>query len=226
VRVLLIEDDLDLAATIADYLAARQITVEHAYDGRTGLQLSVTTKPDIVVLDIGLPGITGYQLCESLREQWKMNIPVIMLTARGTLDDKMEGFRSGADDYLVKPFALAELHCRLDALVRRANDRHVQNVITIGDLSVDIAGRRATRCAQVLKLSKLEFDILTTLSAASPSVVGQQELARKVWGEDYVEPETIRSHIYQLRRIIDRPFDKPLIHTIRGFGHAVKEEDA
>ncbi|MEM7387257.1 MAG: response regulator, partial [Verrucomicrobiota bacterium] len=92
-RILLIEDDIDLAATIADFMATRQVTVDHAYDGITGLELATTTKPDAVVLDVGLPGLDGYRLCESLRQQWKMQVPVIMLTARGTLADKLEGFR-------------------------------------------------------------------------------------------------------------------------------------
>jgi len=224
-HILLIEDDIDLAATIADYMASQRVTVDHAYDGFTGLQLATTTKPDAVVLDIGLPGLSGLKLCETLRQQWKMQVPVIMLTARGTLEDKLEGFRTGVDDYLVKPIALAELHCRLEALVRRSTGQG-DGALGVGDLVVNVAQRNATRAGQELKLSRLEFDILKTLCAASPAAVGHQDLAQKVWGEDYVEPETIRAHIYQLRRVVDRPFETPLIHTIRGYGHALKECDA
>ena len=224
-RILLVEDDADLAATICEYLNARGVAVDHASDGLSGLEMATSTSPDAVVLDIGLPGISGHKLCAAVREQWKLAVPILMLTARGALEDKIEGFRAGADDYLVKPFALAELMCRLEALVRRGR-KDDGRVWKVGDLEVNVEERTATRRGVPLRLTKLEFDILATLCAARPAAVGHRDLARRVWGEEHVEPETIRAHIYQLRRVVDRPFETPLLHTIRGFGHVIKEAHA
>lgn len=224
-HVLLIEDDVDLAATVADFLAARGVEVDHAYDGLSGLHLAATTKPDVIVLDVGLPGLSGLDLCQKLRQDAAMTVPVLMLTARDALEDKLSGFDAGADDYLVKPFALAELYARLQVLLRRGQG-HDDATLQVGDLLLDPAARQVTRAGQALVLTKLGFDLLLVLCKASPAAVNKQQLAERVWGEDYVEAETIRAHIYQLRQVVDRPFETSLIHTIRGYGHAVKVADA
>ncbi|MEM7245480.1 MAG: response regulator transcription factor [Acidobacteriota bacterium] len=224
-QVLLIEDDVDLAATIADYLTAREVEVDHAYDGLSGLHLATTTRPDAIVLDIGLPGLSGYELCQKLRREAKLDLPIIMLTARDTVEEKVEGFERGADDYLVKPFALAELHVRLQALVRRSRGE-TAGLLQVADLEIHLEARTATRKGRHLDLSKLEFDLLAALCAASPAAVSKEVLARRVWDGDHVEDETIRAHVYQLRQKVDKPFDRPLIHTIRGYGHALKSDHA
>jgi len=205
-RVLLIEDDVDLAATVAEYLAARGWQVDHAYDGPAGLRLGGATAPDVIILDIGLPGLSGYEVCERLRREARDPVPVLMLTARDALEDKLEGFDRGADDYLVKPFSLAELERRLQALTRRAQGR-VESRQRVGPLELDTQTRQVRRDGQLLTLSRLEFDILALLMAASPAAVSKEELARRVWNEDFVGDETIRAHI------------------IRGYGHAVREAD-
>lgn len=224
-HVLLIEDDVDLAATVADFLASRGVEVDHAYDGLSGLHLAATTEPDVIVLDIGLPGLSGLDLCRRLRRDAASAVPVLILTARDALEDKLSGFEVGADDYLVKPFALAELFARLQALQRRAQGS-AEGTLEIADLVLDPGTRSVLRGGQTLSLSKLDFDLLHVLCRASPAAVNKQQLAEQVWGEDYVEPETIRAHIYQLRQVVDRPFELSLIHTIRGYGHAVKVADA
>jgi len=224
-HVLLIEDDTDLAATIADYLAARRVECDHAYDGLSGLHLATTSTPDAIILDIGLPGLSGYDLCKKLRSDARMAIPIIMLTARDAVEDKVEGFDCGADDYLVKPFALVELYARLQALVRRSHGR-TAGLLQVADLCIDLDSRSAQRNGTPLDLSRLEFDLLAALCAVSPDAVNKEDLARRVWNETYVEDETIRTHIYQLRQKVDKPFDLDLIHTIRGYGHAVKAQDA
>jgi len=223
VQILLIEDDQDLAANIADYLSVRHVEVSHTGNGLSGLHLASTTRPDVIILDIGLPGIDGLTLCEKLRNEAHIDIPVLMLTARDTVEMKVEGLQRGADDYLVKPFSLAELHARLVALVRRDQRKHTTQIV-VEDLYLDTKNRTATRDGQQLSLSKLEFDLLVTLCLASPDIVDKEILARTVWGEDYVEPDTIRAHIYQLRKIVDRPYNAPLIQTIRGVGHAVRKQ--
>ena len=220
-QVLLIEDDVDLAATISDYLAARDVEVDHAYNGLSGLHLCTTSRPDAVVLDIGLPSLSGYELCEKLRREAKLVIPIIMLTARDSLEDKVEGFERGADDYLIKPFAMAELYVRLQALVRRSRGA-TAGLLQVDNLEVNLETRVATRDGHALDLTRTEFDLLAALSAASPAAVNKEELARRVWDGDHVEDETIRAHIYQLRQKVDKPFDRPLIHTVRGYGHALR----
>ncbi|MEM9157920.1 MAG: response regulator transcription factor [Verrucomicrobiota bacterium] len=224
-QVLLIEDDTDLSATIADYLAARKVESDHAYDGLSGLHIAATTAPDAIILDIGLPGLSGYDLCKKLRREAQLGVPIIMLTARDAVEDKVEGFDCGADDYLVKPFALAELYARLQALVRRSHG-HTTEQIKVGDLCLDLGSRSAHREGTPLNLSRLEFDLLAALCAASPDAINKADLARRVWNEAYVEDETIRTHIYQLRQKVDKPFDQDLITTIRGYGHAIKVPDA
>ncbi|MEM0967166.1 MAG: response regulator transcription factor [Verrucomicrobiota bacterium] len=224
-QVLLIEDDVDLSTTIAEYLSARGVESDHAYDGLSGLHLATTSTPDAIILDIGLPGISGLELCQKLRKDAKADLPIIMLTARDTIEDKVEGLSTGADDYLVKPFALAELHARLQALVRRSQGITTRQ-IEVADLLLDLDVRSAKRDGKPLDLSRLEFDLLATLCAMSPEAINKEELARRVWHETFVEDETIRTHIYQLRQKVDKPFSHPLIHTIRGYGHAVQARHA
>ncbi len=224
-QVLLIEDDIDLAATISEYLAARGVDCDHAYDGLSGLHIATTSSPDVIILDVGLPGLSGFELCAKLRREAKLGLPILMLTARDALEDKVEGFGKGADDYVVKPFALAELYLRVQALTRRSQGRSSHR-INVADLSMDLDTRSAKRNGVELELSRLEFDLLAALCAASPDVLPKETLARRVWHEDYVEDETIRTHIYQLRQKVDKPFGLPLIHTIRGVGHAVNVSNA
>lgn len=222
IAALVIEDSVDLAANIADYLEAKGYLVDVAMDGVTGLHLLVNTHFDVVVLDLMLPGIDGLTLCKRLREEARKTIPVLMLTARGTLDDKAQGFAAGADDYLVKPFELRELDLRLRALVRRTRTTQVTQKYSVGDLTLDLATYEVTRAGEVLVLPVLPLKILEWLMARSPAVVSRREMEQAVWGDSPPESDALRVHMHTLRRAIDRPGQVPLLHTLRGLGYQIK----
>ncbi|MEM7203104.1 MAG: response regulator transcription factor [Planctomycetota bacterium] len=223
-RVLLIEDDIDLAATIGEYLEARACDLRYAYDGLTGLHLAASERWDALVLDLTLPGADGLDVCRRLREMGGPPTPILALTARDTLEDKVRGFEAGVDDYLVKPFALAELHLRLRALHRRATPHAAGAVLQIEDLVVDVATQTVARDGIPVRLSKIGFAFLLTLVRAAPAMVSKDELTRAIWGDALVEPDLLRSHLYLLRRAVDRPFATPLIHTVHGRGYRVGRE--
>ena len=216
-RMLLIEDDVDLAATTAEYLAARGHEVEFAYDGRTGLQLATMGLFDCIVLDLALPAMDGLEVCRTLRRESREQ-PILMLTARDTLEDKLKGFEAGADDYLVKPFELAELVARVGALQRRAQGPAEGKSLRVGDLVIEPSLGRASRNGQPLALHRIGMEILTLLARASPHMVAREELERAIWGSGALDRDLLRSHLYLIRRAVDRPFDLPLLHTIRGRG--------
>ncbi len=224
-RILLIEDDADVAANIADYLAPRDVAVDFAYDGVSGLHWAVTESYDVIILDVMLPGIDGYSLCRRLRHDARMTTPILMLTARDELADKVEGFESGTDDYLVKPFALPELYHRLLALERRAGGLQ-DGGLRVSDLTYDPNSGKVERANQTLKLSRLDLKLLIALMRASPHFISREQLEVQVWGDEHISDDIVRAHIYRLRKAIDRPFAIPLVHTIHGLGYAVREPDA
>ncbi|MEM7482843.1 MAG: response regulator transcription factor [Acidobacteriota bacterium] len=221
-RVLVIEDDPDVASNIAEYLESRHFVLDFAYDGISGLHLAVTGSFDALVLDLMLPGIDGLTLCRRLRSDSTFEAPpILMLTARDALDDKIKGFEAGADDYLVKPFALPELFHRLQALLRRGVAGEPQ-ILKVHDLELDWPSRTVRRAGQVLQLNRTELKILSILMRASPALVRRQDLADALWQDQEVSEDLLRSHIYRLRRAIDRPFADPLLHTVRGQGYLLR----
>ncbi|MEM7049532.1 MAG: response regulator transcription factor [Acidobacteriota bacterium] len=220
-RVLVIEDDPDVARNIAEYLERRDFVLDFAYDGISGLHLAVTGSYDLLILDLMLPGIDGIALCQRLKSEMSGVPPILMLTARDALEDKIEGFEAGADDYLVKPFALPELHHRLQALLRRGL-RTDASVLKVHDLELDWSERRVVRAGRALTLNRTELQILAILMRASPALVRRQDLMQALWGDQEVREDLLRSHIYRLRRTIDRPFDVPLLHTVRGQGYLLR----
>ena len=223
--ILIVEDHADIAEMVISFLEGRGFSTDYAADGVTGLHLAVTNDYDAIVLDLMLPGMDGIKVCQKLREEARKSTPVIMLTARDTLDDKVAGLATGADDYLVKPFAIKELEARLHALIRRNKGEITQEVLTIGDLSVDTSTLKVTRQGQVLNLTPIGLKILTVLMRASPAVVSRKDLERKVWGDILPDSDTLRSHLYSLRKIIDKPFDQPMLHTIQGRGYKVIDSE-
>ena len=216
-RILIIEDNDDLAGNIGDFLELKGHTVDFAADGVVGLHLAVTEVIDAVILDLMLPGIDGLTLCRRLREDANRTVPILMLTARDTLGDKLSGFEVGADDYLVKPFALEELLARILAITKRGGNR--RRSLVVGDLELDLGTFTARRQGQVLDLNRMGMRLLQELMQASPNVLTKDELEGRIWGEEPPESGSLRTHIYHVRRILDRPFDHPLLETVHGIGY-------
>ncbi len=224
--LLLIEDHTDIAEMVTAYLESRGYDVDYAADGVTGLHLAVSHSYDAIILDLMLPGMDGLELCHKLRNEARRDTPVIMLTARDTLNDKITGLDTGADDYIIKPFAIQELEARVRSLIRRHKGETAKEILAIGDLTVDTATLIVKRAGKELNLTPTAFKILTVLMRASPAVVSRRELERQVWGDILPDSDTLRSHLYNLRKIIDKPFDRQLLHTIQGSGYRVVDADA
>ena len=222
-RVLIVEDHHDLARNIGDFLEHNGHLVDFASDGVVGLHLAVTEEYDAIVLDLTLPGIDGLAVCRRVREDAGSQVPILMLTARDTLDDKLRGFDAGADDYLVKPFALEELGARLAAIVKRGARR--RNVLVVADLELDTGTLTARRRGVALKLNRMGVRLLQELMRASPNVVTKADLEHRIWGEDVPDGHALRTHIYYLRRVLDRPFDQPLLKTVHGLGYRLSDDE-
>ena len=223
-RILVIEDNSDIAANIGDYLEDKGHVVDFAGDGVTGLHLAVVHEFDAIVLDLTLPGMDGLELCRKLRQEARRQTPVLMLTARDALDQKLTGFDSGADDYMVKPFALQELEARLQVLARRG--KGVQSrVLQLADLNYNLDTLVVTRGGKSIQLNPIGLKLLQHLMESSPSVVTRQDLETRVWGEELPDSDSLRVHIHGLRAAIDKPFDKPLIQTRHGIGYRMVDPD-
>lgn len=224
--VLLIEDNRGIAEMVGEYLERRGYSVDYAADGVTGLHLAVSNSYDVVVLDLMLPGLDGIEVCRKLRQEAKKSTPVLMLTARDTLEDKVSGLDAGGDDYLVKPFEVKELEARIRALIRRDRRQVSQELLRVGDLVLDTATLRLTRAGKDLQVSPIGLKILTILMRESPRVVSRRDIEREVWGDMLPDSDTLRSHLYNLRKVIDKPFMKPLLHTIHSAGYRLADLDA
>lgn len=222
-RILVIEDNRDILANVLNFLELKGHSVDCAQDGVSGLHLATSQDYDVIVLDIMLPGIDGYQICKRLREDVGSNTPIIMLTARDELNDRLQGFKVGADDYLVKPFALAELLARAEALFRRSRGGS-KRLLQVADLSFDVDDLQVVRAGQLLKFNAIGFKLLEVLMRRSPAVVRRTALEEALWGDDVPDSDSLRSHIHQLRQTIDKPFGKPLIHTVHGVGYCLAEK--
>jgi DNA-binding response OmpR family regulator len=219
-RILVIEDHRDIAANIGDFLDDQGHEVDFAADGVTGLHLAVSQDFDIIILDLNLPGMDGLEVCRRLREEAQKSTPVLMLTARDTLDQKLAGFDSGADDYLVKPFALQELGARLAALGRRQR-KPESRILVVDDLEYDLDTLTVRRSGKPLTVNPTALKILQVLMEAAPAVVTRADIETRVWGEELPDSDSLRVHIHSLRQVIDKPFDYPLIHTRHGIGYRI-----
>ena len=225
-RLLIIEDNRDLSFELTDFFEQQGDIIDTAADGITGLHLAVVNQYDAIVLDLTLPGIDGLELCRRLRHDAGNWVPVIMLTARDTLADRVSGFEHGADDYLVKPFSLKELKLRLNALTRRNTGVNQQTTLRIADLKLVPETREVTRGNEPIELTSIEFQILELLMRQSPRVVSRQNIEYSIWGDTPPEGEALRVHIHHLRNAIDKPFADPLLHTVRGVGYQLKQSNA
>lgn len=221
-RILVIEDNRDILANVLDYLQLKGYGVDCAQDGLSGLHLAASEHYDLIVLDVMLPGIDGYQLCRRLREDARRDTPIIMLTARDALDDRLQGLNAGADDYLVKPFALSELVARIEAVLRRTQGSR-RRTLQVGDLLYDLDTLQISRAGQSLRLNPIGLKLLAVLMQRSPAVVRREALEQALWGEDTPDSDALRSHIHQLRQVVDKPFERPLLHTVHGVGYRLAE---
>ena len=216
-NVLLVEDQLSIAKNIADYMEAKGHVFDFATNGKQGLTLALAHNYDLILLDLNLPVMDGLEICRQLREKADRHIPILMLTARDSIEDKVTGFGAGADDYLTKPFQLQELEVRCLALSRR-HLLQTANTLTLGPLMIDRTRKQVTRDGQPLALHAMGLKILTILAEAYPQVVSRSQLLQKIWGDEPTESDAMRSHIYQLRNILDKPFAHPLLKTVHGVG--------
>ena len=220
IRALIVEDNRDICANIATYLEKCSYILDFAHDGITAMHLAVSNPFDVIVLDLMLPGMDGVRFCQKLRAEAKVETPVLMLTARDTLDDRLKGFEVGADDYLVKPFALQELNARLRALYKRSH-RNTDNLLTVGDLSFDRSTLQVHRAGRRVELNPAGLKLLQRLMEEAPAVVARDDLETLLWADERPDGDALRSHMYELRQAIDRPFDSPLIHTIHRIGYRI-----
>ncbi len=222
-RVLVIEDNPVLRDNLAPLLATHGMQADFAADGLSGLQAALANPPDVLVLDVGLPGLDGLRVCEQLRTRSDRHIPVLMLTARDALEDTLAGFRSGADDYLVKPFAGAELVARCLALSQR-HRLGTQHVLRVGSLSIDRRTHAVERAGTPLALPYTALQLLLVLAEAWPRTLTRSELVERLWGEEPPESDPLRTHLYTLRQVMDKPFAVPLLKTVHGVGFRLEAD--
>jgi DNA-binding response OmpR family regulator len=224
-RVLIIEDNPDIAANLGDYLEDHGHTVDFAGDGVTGLHLAVVNDFDAIVLDLALPGMDGLAVCHKLRSEAGKDTPVLMLTARDRLEDKLAGFDTGADDYLVKPFELQEVQARLKVLAGRGR-RRTSRELKVGDLVYNLDTLKVKRGDKEIYLNPIGLKLLHCLMEASPNVVSRADLEMEVWGEEMPDSDSLRVHIHSLRGAIDKPFGSNMIQTRHGIGYSLVDPDA
>ncbi len=222
-RVLLIEDDLKTASFILKGLKEAGFAVDHATDGETGLQLAETEPYDAAIVDLMLPKIDGLSLIETLRRQ-KINTPVIILSAKRSVDDRVKGLQTGGDDYLTKPFAFSELLARVQGLIRRNSGVSEPTSLTVSELSINLLTREVVREGQEIDLQPREFALLEYLMRNQGRVISKTMIMEHVWNYNF-DPQTnvVEARICKLRDKVDKGFGKKLIHTIRGVGYVLKE---
>jgi DNA-binding response OmpR family regulator len=223
-KILVIEDDADIASNIGQYFEDKGHQLDFAFNGAHGLALATAERFDLIILDLMLPGKDGITVCREFREQTRHDTPILMLTARDTLDDKISGFEAGADDYLVKPFSLRELEARVLALTRRSQSKPGSAVIVINNLELNQDTMQVSRANQSIRLKPKSFRILAYLMQHADRVISRQELIDHIWPSDPPQGDPLRVHIHSLRQKIDKPFDNELIHTVHGVGYCIRNE--
>ena len=222
-RVLIIEDNADIASLLVDFFDDRGHIADCANDGMTGLHLISVNDYDVIILDLALPGIDGIELCKKVRAALNKATPILMLTARDSLDEKLIGFDAGADEYLVKPFELLEVYARVQALWRRSLLSN-RSFLQVSDLSLDLRTLGVERAGTAIKLNPVRLKILRLLMENTHRVVSRREIESYVWGDEPTESDALRTHMSAIRQVIDKPFDRRLLHTVHGIGYRLHDE--
>ncbi len=225
-RILLVEDDSKIASFIVSGFKSEGFAVDHAADGESGLHLALTEPHDAAIIDLMLPKLDGLSLIEQMRRE-KIKTPVIILSARGSVDDRVKGLHTGGDDYLTKPFAFSELLARVQALIRRSSNVSEPTKLMVADVTINLITREVNRAGLTIELQPLEFSLLEYLMRNAGRVVSKTMIMEHVW-DYYFDPHTnvVESRIYKLREKIDKGFSNKLIHTVRGVGYVLKDKTA
>lgn len=220
IHTLLVEDNLSLAETVIAFFELEGIDCDYAATGSQGLELALSNEYQTILLDINLPRMNGLEVCEALRHQG-VDVPVLMLTARDTLEDKLAGFDAGTDDYLIKPFELSELAARVKALAKRRSAQAQK--LAVGPLVMDLSSKTASREGKTLNLSPTGWKLLELLMRESPSVVSRQKMENAIWSDaDFPDSDVLKVHLYKLRQQVDKPFSTKLIETVATHGVAIR----
>ncbi|MCL4113065.1 UNVERIFIED_CONTAM: hypothetical protein GTU68_049987 [Idotea baltica] len=222
-RILIVEDNTDIASLLIDFFTDKGHIADYAGDGLTGLHLVTVNEYDVILLDLALPGIDGIELCKKLRKDLNSKTPILMLTARDSLDDKLIGFDVGADDYLVKPFDLLEVYARVQALWRRSFSSN-QSIMQISDLVLNYETLEVTRAGKKIKLNSIRLKILSLLMENTHRVVSRREMEAHIWGDDPTESDALRTHLSAIRQVIDKPFESKLLHTVHSVGYRLYDD--
>jgi DNA-binding response OmpR family regulator len=223
-RILVIEDDIDILNNISEYLQLNGYLVDSASDGLQAMNLVDQYRQhyDLLLIDLNLPRLDGLQLIKNIKKIIS-TLPIIVISARDQLDDKLNGFAMGIDDYLIKPFALAELNARIQAVWNRCYNLGGQSLLQVEDLILNRERRELSRAGQVLKLSPIALILLEILMLGSPNVVVRQKLEQQLWQDSPPDSDSLRTHIHHIRQVIDKPFAKPLLHTVHSVGYRLSK---
>ena len=223
-RILVIEDDIDILNNISEYLQLNGYLVDSASDGLQAMNLVDQYRQhyDLLLIDLNLPRLDGLQLIKNIKKVIS-TLPIIIITARDQLDDKLDGFAMGVDDYLIKPFALAELNARIQAVWNRCYNLGGQSLLQVEDLILNRKSREISRAGQGLKLSPFAVILLEILMLASPNVITRQKLEQQLWQDSPPDSDSLRTHIHHIRQVIDKPFAKPLLHTVHSVGYKLSK---
>lgn len=224
-RILIIEDNQDIAANLADYLETQGHTIDAAADGITGLHMAVVNDYEVIILDLMLPGMNGLSVCKKIRTEALKQTPIIMLTARDTIEEKLEGFAVGANDYLVKPFSMRELHARLLVLSQQQAQSGSIDKLCVDDLELNLGTMEVKRGDVNIELTPIGKKILEELLRAAPKIVRKDKLEHVIWADIPPDSDALRAHMHNLRRSIDKPFNKQLLQTERGLGYRLVDPD-
>ncbi|GAA5218269.1 response regulator transcription factor [Corallincola platygyrae] len=220
-KILLIEDNATIAKQIVEFLSGQHWQVDYARDGEQGIALALNDIFDVILLDLNLPDVDGLDVCEAIKQQAQVVPPILMLTARGSFEDKSAGFHRGADDYLTKPFDLRELALRCQALARRS-ELHQSQTIDVGELTLDLSNKTACRQGQPLQLTSIGFQLLALLAKSYPQPVSRALIIHTLWADEPPDSDALKSHIYSLRKSLDKPFSSAMLKTVMNLGYRLE----